>query len=1121
MPINPNETKKSIETSYIEYLKSILMVRNTVIFNKAVEALNDTTFVKGPYLESTAEFIKGRNLKQLVSDGFLSQEFDKLSEDIPLYRPLYKHQEKSILKVLNEKRNIIVATGTGSGKTECYMYPIFHSLMEEKSSETLCPGVRALLLFPMNALANDQLKKLRQYLKNYPDITFGQYTGETSFDNEVTARQNFKIKFGYEALSNEILSREKMQQEPPHILLTNYAMLEYLLIRPKDSVFFDSPCASFWKYIVVDEAHTYKGANGTEIALLLRRLKERIQHNTKQPIQFIATSATLGSDNSSNDLVSFAVDIFNAPFTKEDIVTADRKKSEYSEKHETFSHKDYCRLEKESEQYSEEEKRTFLYENLKNDRRIIALQRFLEEGPRGIGEVANEIFDEFEDSEVRKQHLVRLINLASGAYSEKNSSPLISSRYHLFVKSLDGMFVTLYPEIQVYLGRKEVININDNLISVFEFANCKQCGQEYIIGKIENGFLKQVQEDEKPDYFLISKNRDNTSIDFDDDEYEKANVKNLDMFTLCCSCGEVFPEGSKNIHCCEVQDSKKYVTIYKLNYTGNQRETNTCAICGSVSPSIIKPFLTSNHAATFTLANSLYQMLPSYPKNKKITHDDDFFFIDDDKEIESVVESNRKLLVFSDNRQEAAFFAEYMNNRYEQIMWRKLILSELKSHPEGLRLDDLIDSLKIVSEKYQIFNPILQESLSEVGKRIQISKHIMYEFLSIDKSMGLEGQGYIEVFPEIQKCQSKWDLSPEQAWNLLRFCMDTLRFSGATNYPDGIDPKDSFFAPRNHPVFFRKNERNAKYGELIISFIPDIHRHNKRLSYIRRLLQTVSSGVSDIDKKAKETLNEVYQLLSHLLEKNYFVKYNKGQRGEVLSLNFKKWYMRFIPDETEIFQCQKCGKVFSYHIHALCPEFKCNGILKPLPAKIIRDIPYYQHLYSNPEVIPMVAKEHTAQLTKDAASDYQRLFEEGKINVLSCSTTFEMGVDVGELEAILLRNIPPETSNYIQRAGRAGRRTSSSAFSVTFARRNSHDINFFHNPKEIIKGFIKTPYIEINNEKIAQRHINSIIFSWFFLKFPYYYDENTKAIIGTIPMRILRIRLSKSLRSTFRFNQID
>lgn len=135
------------------------------------------------------------------------------------------------------------------------------------------------------------------------------------------------------------------------------------------------------------------------------------------------------------------------------------------------------------------------------------------------------------------------------------------------------------------------------------------------------------------------------------------------------------------------------------------------------------------------------------------------------------------------------------------------------------------------------------------------------------------------------------------------------------------------------------------------------------------------------------------------------------------------------------------------------------------------------------------------------------------INVLSCSTTFEMGVDVGELEATFQRNVPPETSNYIQRAGRAGRRTSSAAFSVTFARRNSHDMTFYQDPPEIIAGKINAPVLEVNNEKIALRHLNSIVVAGFFKEYPEFFTGKAKRIVDFDKKDNMSVELKKYLES--------
>ncbi|WP_062397099.1 DEAD/DEAH box helicase [Methanogenium cariaci] len=194
---------------------------------------------------------------------------DLNQKQLPVNRPLYLHQEQALKKTIVDGQNIVVATGTGSGKTEIFMLTILNELFRQKEAGTLNSGVRALLLYPMNALVNDQLKRMRLLLATTPDITFGRYTGETPEKRKQAVEQHRNLH-GCDPLVNERVCREEMRQSPPHILLTNYAMLEYLLLRPSDNVFFDGNHANSWKFIVLDEAHTYNGAKGIEMAMLLR-----------------------------------------------------------------------------------------------------------------------------------------------------------------------------------------------------------------------------------------------------------------------------------------------------------------------------------------------------------------------------------------------------------------------------------------------------------------------------------------------------------------------------------------------------------------------------------------------------------------------------------------------------------------------------------------------------------------------------------------------------------------------------------------------------------------------------------------------------------------------------------
>lgn len=262
----------------------------------------------GPFLELTPPYEPGQRLDTLIAENVLSSAFLDLpcyQQDhlIPKHLPLYKHQEQAIRKLCHDQRNIVVSSGTGSGKTECFLVPILNDLVQDKT-----PGVRALLVYPMNALVNDQLDRLRKLLKG-TDITFGRYTGETP-QNE----KEYREKYGELPDHNEIYHRDQIRKEQrvPQILITNYAMLEYLFLRPDDGSLFQS---GVWKYAVLDEAHTYAGAQGIEVGFLLRRLKQRLRKK-KGEMRCIATSATLTTKD-ADKAAEFARNLFGERLHRE------------------------------------------------------------------------------------------------------------------------------------------------------------------------------------------------------------------------------------------------------------------------------------------------------------------------------------------------------------------------------------------------------------------------------------------------------------------------------------------------------------------------------------------------------------------------------------------------------------------------------------------------------------------------------------------------------------------------------------------------------------------------------------------------------------------------------------
>jgi ATP-dependent helicase YprA (DUF1998 family) len=319
--INPVELTQRVEERYRRYLKTTFYFRDPALRESFEKALEDAGHLyKGPFLESTPVFERGLPPRELFRQLLGVVPDDAFLAAVQGDRPLYKHQEEAIRRIF-AGRNVVIATGTGSGKTEAFLYPILLHLFQEFMKEDLCPGVRALVLYPMNALANDQRDRLGSpggekippgiatVLKRNSsrfEFTFGQYIGDTPEDENDRYR-NARIRLDARYPSEQVL-RKDMRLKPPHVLLTNYSMLEYLLLRPKDSELFDGGRAKWWTFLVLDEAHQYRGAKGIEMAMLMRRLKQRLRAGGRAgEFRCIATSATIaGGTEDRGDVASFA-----------------------------------------------------------------------------------------------------------------------------------------------------------------------------------------------------------------------------------------------------------------------------------------------------------------------------------------------------------------------------------------------------------------------------------------------------------------------------------------------------------------------------------------------------------------------------------------------------------------------------------------------------------------------------------------------------------------------------------------------------------------------------------------------------------------------------------------------
>ena len=184
---------------------------------------------------------------------------------------------------------------------------------------------------------------------------------------------------------------------------------------------------------------------------------------------------------------------------------------------------------------------------------------------------------------------------------------------------------------------------------------------------------------------------------------------------------------------------------------------------------------------------------------------------------------------------------------------------------------------------------------------------------------------------------------------------------------------------------------------------------------------------------------------------------------------------------SEWFLCDTCRTLTAYSVRGVCPNSRCVGALQPfaLP-EVDDDTNHYRVIYQTMNSAPLSAQEHTAQWDAKEAAKIQRQFIDGKVNVLSCSTTFELGVDVGDLQSVVMRNMPPKTANYVQRAGRAGRRAASAALVVTYANRTAHDLAKYQDPASMIAGQMRIPWVPVDNARIARRHAHSIAMAAYF-----------------------------------------
>lgn len=1061
----------------------------------------------GPYVHCTPSYRQGNSLQDLI-DGEGGVHLSERMAAIPKnqfdpYRPLYSHQVEA-LRILGEGRNLIVATGTGSGKTECFLLPILDHILK-----TPGPGLRAIIIYPMNALADDQLGRLRKLLASMPAVTFGRYTGDTPPPPENAQRDP-------DALPNERYTRDEIRANPPHILLTNFAMLEYLMLRPRDAEIFASNRLQF---IVLDEAHTYSGAQGIEIALLMRRLREYLVSN-KRKLQFVLTSATLGDKESDTaKVVQFAKDISGADFKETDVLQGETV-DEFSADLSSFPDNDTLL------RIANDEKGFALWGNALSNvddlaaklmdagiecpawedksPALLLFEIFVSCGPLNIihqkcRTQPSTLLDlctllQLPPSPVGMRAVQWLVTMGAYARRSSDSAPLLPTRFHFFARGLSGASVCLaetcqskeeHPETcwsAFYLEDRNICKNCGN--KVLPLATCVHCGLPACRIFLVDGKWQLSA----PPYTVLDARVLTWSEQLEAEEEQEEFLDR--MAWLCLTCGRYAEDVEKSP--CPADHACVRLKILAADREGN---LSSCPRCNGQSrsyPSVLRDFKSQENAPTAVLAETVIRNLP---------------FDSTDQEKAELPANGRNLLVFSDARQRAAFFAPYLAQTTLESAYMGPLVQAIEKgedqearpvtfeeaarlYVKGLENQPIAAIKKRDENGLEYYDLIPRKKLRSADRTAARREAVIILYSNFTASYRskttLKGTGIAAVRFDFNaeeretvpnRVPELFEGGKDRGWEILHALLEVFLLRKAIALPDYIALRD-ILDPGPQMVTFHLALSGNRDGRQVIRWNPYAAAANgvRRAVGASRQLDIVARALGlDKGKDAKLLENLMTRLWDCLIDSMLLEA--EGCPGEY----------RIDPALVQISRkvewgaCVRCGRLTELSKLGFCLTPKCTGSIRMLTAtqcSELFDKNHYRQRYLLPP-LAVTVREHTAQLTNECGKEYQRLFMKGEINVLSSSTTFEMGVDVGALKAVFMRNVPPTTSSYIQRAGRAGRRKDGVSVALTFCRNVPHDQYNFQTPDSIILGKVPAPYLNLRNVPLTQRHCNSLLLGYF------------------------------------------
>lgn len=1054
---------------YKSFTTGAVMIREPRVGEHVSQTLADGRQWPDPWLSLNPMFASGGTIDELSHDDVLHPEcahIFRAKKDVSdrgdATITLHKHQRDAV-EVARSGKSYVLTTGTGSGKSLAYIVPIVDRVLRMGRTAGDRPkGVKAIIVYPMNALANSQMEELRKFLvygygEGREPVRFERYTGQED-----------------EAKRAEILG------DPPDILLTNYVMLELVLTRPDERKRLINAAPNL-QFLVLDELHTYRGRQGADVALLVRRLRNACQ---SESLQCVGTSATMASGGSIADQRKVVADVASTLFG--DVVTPERVIGETLSNATTGDPGDVEAIQREIAGHPPAEYEAFRRSALASwAEATFGLTTDAETGqlvrqkPRTVKSAACELAALAGVSEDAATSAIRRTLLAGANVKHpRTHRSVFAFRLHQFISKGDNVYVSLEPQESRYITTSYQVKVpgrpNDVL---FPLSFCRECGQEYIA----------VARKESPDGDVLFRARRDLDSSGGDEANGYLYVSSDHPWPQDPETENRFPESWL-----ENGQVKRSLWPYRprrvrVNTAGEQVQNGGiqaafvpapfrfCLRCGvayeRASAKDFSRLATLNQegrsSAMTVIGASIVRSLKAIPEDDLPSH-------------------ARKLLTFVDNRQDASLQAGHFNDFVQVTQLRGALYKAVADEPDGLTHEEVAH--RVVASLGLDFSDFAKKADAMFGQKRQaesafraVVEYRLYTDLQ---------RGWRVTMPNLEQC------------GLLRIDYESF---------DEIAESDELWAGtppaiRDAPVAVRKDVCKAILDQLRRELAIDVDcLFETGFERVQRQAAQHLAGIwaiSDADRElADSKIGITDSKPAHV--RGYSPKLTpQAAVGKYLRDQLRNpGGGRLSNDDTTVVivsilkaldtaglltnALPQHGDGLGYRLRASALIWRAGtgeaGIVDPTRKKIDSDQgsrvnPFFRDLYRDmaQTLRGLHAAEHTAQVYSEARQEREAQFREAQLPLLFCSPTMELGVDIAGLNAVGMRNVPPTPANYAQRSGRAGR-SGQPALVVTYcATGNAHDQYYFRRSRDMVAGSVAAPRLDLANESLLRSHLHAI-----------------------------------------------